>query len=75
MLVLIDQSYPHPTLLSDLFTMQKEAANLSRQSGGLTQKFVDDWNKRWAEEIRRKEKPSEGVNFVFRVQKRGKKKR
>lgn len=76
MLVLIDTLYLHNTILSDLFSMQKEAADLSKQSDGLTRKFVDDWNTRWAEEVKRKEKPGEGVNFVFRVQKkRGRKNR
>lgn len=72
MLILIDQSYFDSTLLEDLFDMQNEASTLSKQSSGITQKFIDDWNRKWAEEIKRKEKPGEGVNFVFKVQKRKK---
>lgn len=74
-LVLIDTLYLHNAILLDLFSMQKEAADLSKQSDGLTRKFVDDWNTRWAEEVKRKEKLGEGVNFVFRMQKGGRKKR
>lgn len=58
------------SILNTLTSMRDESIILYKQSQGLTQKFIDDWNRKWAEEIKRKEKPSKGVNFVFKAQRK-----
>lgn len=53
--VLVNQSDLPPNLLSEIFAMQKDACLLAKQSHGLTQRFVNEWNSR-----KKKQKDEEG---------------